>query len=101
MFTLGSEPHGAAVPARPSSPMGVLGYVSHGKGPWDQTTYDFRENFVLLPLAPPPLAVFFAAPMSAPMSAPIRCSDVRTRSREFVEARTQRLLLDSALSAWF
>ena len=97
MFNPGSEPHGAAVPARLSSPMDALGYVGHGKGPWDATTYDFRENFVIRPLAPPPLAVFFAAPMSAPMSAPIRCSDVRTRSREFVEARTQRLLLDSAL----
>ena len=65
MFTPGSEPHGAAVPARLSSPMDALGYVGHGKGPWDATTYDFRENFVLPPLAPPPLAVFFAAPMSA------------------------------------
>ena len=68
MFPPGSEPHGAAVPARLSSPMDALGYVGHGKGPWDQTTYDFRENFVLPPLAPLPLAVFFPAPMSATSS---------------------------------
>ena len=65
MFIPGSEPHGAAVPARLSSPMDALGYVGHGNGPWQATTYDFRENFVFRPLAPPPLAVFFAAPMSA------------------------------------
>ena len=87
MFPLASEPHGAAVPARLSSPMDALGYVGHGKGPWDATTYDFRENFVLPPLAPAPLAVFFPAPMSA--------HNVRRRSPEFVEARTQRLLLDT------
>ena len=65
MFPGEPEPHGAAVPARLSSPMDALGYVGHGKGPWAQTAHDFRENFVLPPLAPPPLAVFFAAPMSA------------------------------------
>ena len=78
MFIPGSEPHGAAVPARLSSPMDALGYIGHGKGPWGQTTYDFRENFVLPPLAPAPLAVFFPAPMSA--------HNVRRRSPEFVEA---------------
>ena len=90
MFIPGSEPHRAAVPARLSSPMDALGYVGHSKGPWDQTTYDFRENFVLPPLAPAPLAVFFPAPMSA--------HNVRRRSPEFVEARTQRLLLDTLYS---
>ena len=29
--------------------MDALGYVGHSKGPWDQTMYDFHENFVLFP----------------------------------------------------
>ena len=53
MFSPGSEPHGAAVPVRLSSPVDILGYVGHGKpeGPWDATGVDFLENFVI----PPPL----------------------------------------------
>ena len=49
MFSPGSEPHGVAVPACLSSPVDVLGYVGHGKGPWDATGVDFLENFVILP----------------------------------------------------
>ena len=51
MFFSGSEPHGAAVPARLSTPVDVLGYVGHGKGPWDATAVESLESFVI----PPPL----------------------------------------------
>ena len=79
MFTPGSEPHGAAVPARLSSPMGALGYVGHGKGPWDATGVDFCENSVL-----PPLVRLVSRPADAGSHLP--CVQVDSCGAHFGEA---------------
>ena len=85
MFTPGSEPHGAAVPARLSSPMGALGYVGHGKGPWDATGVDFRQNSVL-----PPRVRLVSRPADAGSRLP--CVQVDSCGAHFGEATSGYIL---------